>query len=151
MILKTEEIRQIVDECDRHLKSMERISYRTSDSEAKKFPIAAGVYGIFDGGNLVYIGETANLRERMKDVKRTLNHSFRRKLGKKLFAGATIANGKFAADIEAKLDEYCIANISFSSMAVNFGRLEIESHLVHKNKGLLNSERKRNQVDRIYD
>ncbi len=150
MTLKTEEITHIVEECDRYLKTSPRVAYTLKANRPEDFAEAAGIYAIFDRGTLVYLGETANLRERMKDVKRTLNHSFRRKLGRKLFEGANLINGKFDAATERQLDEYCIANITFSTKAVNFGRLEIESHLIHKNKDLLNSESKRNHVDRIY-
>lgn len=44
----------------------------------------AGVYFIFDNDVLAYIGETANLYKRMGEIGRTYNHSFRKKLGRKL-------------------------------------------------------------------
>ncbi len=150
MVLGKEEIKNIIENCDLELKSANKISFSFDRKWSSSFPSAAGIYAIFDRGALVYIGETANLKERMKDVRRTINHTFRRKLGKKLFVNATIEKGKFNAIIEAKLDEYCQANITFTCKIVNYGRMEIESHLVHKNKGLLNSNSKRNKVDRIY-
>jgi len=106
---------------------------------------------VFDKGVLIYVGESANVKERMKDFKRTVNHTFRRKLGKHLFKGATITNGKFNDEIESYLNQYYIDNISVSAIEIIFGRTEIESNLIEKYKksGILNSESKRNATQFI--
>jgi hypothetical protein len=109
----------------------------------------AGVYAIFDKDVLVYIGETANLYKRMGEIGRTYNHSFRKKLGKKLQPGAIIAKGGriYEPELEALLTSYCNDNISVACKPLAFGRLEVESHLIHKHKDiLLNSAGKRNII-----
>ncbi|MCP4176253.1 MAG: hypothetical protein GY756_00635 [bacterium] len=83
----------------------------------------------------------------MKEVKRTYNHSFRRKLGRKLHPEINKnPKGKFSVEVEEELNNYFIKNISFSFQELNFGRLEVESYLIHKNNGLLNSLGKRNKL-----
>lgn len=115
----------------------------------------AGVYFIFDNDILVYIGETANLYKRMGEIGRTYNHSFRKKLGRKLQPNAKIEKGKYASDLETLLTSYCNDNISIACKPLAFGRLEVESYLIHKYtkldkeqgiKNLLNSVGKRNSI-----
>jgi hypothetical protein len=94
----------------------------------------------------VYVGESANLKERMKEVKRTYNHSFRRKLGKHLQVDAQITKGKFSLDLENLLNEQYLESLGFTYVEVNFGRIEIENHLMQKNEGVLNSIGKRSKI-----
>ena len=84
----------------------------------------------------------------MKEVKRTYNHSFRRKLGKFLVEGSKVVKGKFEETLELKLNDYYIDRIQFAYKKLNFGRLEVESYLIHRyhEKGLLNSRGKRNKI-----
>ena len=127
---------------------MSKIRFDFDRKWSSNFPAKAGIYAIFDNEELIYIGETANIKERMKEVKRTYNHSFRRKLGKHLNQGAVIENGKFDEVIELALNGYFTNQISFSFKVLNFGRLEVESHLIHRHhkNGLLNSIGKRNRI-----
>jgi len=107
----------------------------------------AGVYAVFDKDALVYIGETANLKKRMGEIGRTYNHSFRKKLGRKLKPDAVIAKGArtYVPELETLLTTYCNDNISVACKPLAFGRLEVESYLIHKHKDiLLNSAGKRN-------
>ena len=147
MVLTTEALLEIVGNCQKELMEGRKIAYSCSRKWTGEFPRVAGVYAIFDSRKLVYIGETANLKERMKDVRRTINHTFRRKLCKQLYKDATLVNGKYDSETELKLNEYCCANISFSYKEINYGRLEIESYLIHNNKGLLNTPGKRNKLN----
>ena len=48
-------------------------------------PKALGIYFVFHNDKVVYVGESANLYKRMKDLSSTYNHTLRRKLGKALF------------------------------------------------------------------
>ena len=84
----------------------------------------------------------------MKEVKRTYNHSFRKKLGRFIIEGAKITKGKFEETLEIKLNDYYLDRINFVYKELNFGRLEVESHLIHRNhaNGLLNSLGKRNRL-----
>jgi hypothetical protein len=75
----------------------------------------------------------------MSDIRRTYNHTFRKKIGLLRLNGAIIKS-KFSDEIENKLTEYMVNNCSFTYFPISFGRLEIESFLVQKFKEqLLNS------------
>jgi len=129
------------EEAENSLMTNPKIKFSFDRKWSHNFLPQAGVYAIFDKGKLCYIGQTANLRERMKEVKRTYNHSFRKKIGYTL--GGIIKERKFSESIEEELNEYFENNLSFSSIAIEFGRLEIESYLIQKYKDLLNSKQKR--------
>jgi len=145
-MITNEQIHIVLKEVEEELLTSKKIKFDFDCKWSSKFPNKAGVYAIFNINDLVYIGETANLKERMKEVKRTYNHSFRRKLGKHLFKDAKTVKGKFSLEIETYLNDYFLSNIFFSYKELNFGRLEVESYLIHNNKGLLNSKGKRNKV-----
>ncbi len=148
-MINQKQIIDIVNEVEEVLISMPKIKFEFDRLWSSKFPYKAGVYAIFDNEKLIYIGETANLKERMKEVKRTYNHSFRKKLGKHLYDSAVIVKGKFKEEIELALNDYYINRISFAYAVVDFGRLEVETHLInsYKNKGILNSIGKRNRIN----
>lgn len=148
MIYTKEEIVDFVEKLEIELFNSAHISFNFDKKWSSNFPSKAGVYAIYDLDKLIYIGESANLKERMKEVKRTYNHSFRRKLGKHLVAGSKIVKGKFGENLELSLNEYYLDRINFRYKEINFGRLEIESYLIQKhcNNGLLNSPGKRNQI-----
>ena len=80
------------------------------------------------------------------EVKRTYNHSFRKKLGRFLYPDAVVNSGKFEKFIEDELDNHYKTNLEFTFKVVNFGRLEIESLLMQCNEGLLNSIGKRSKT-----
>lgn len=150
MELSKKQIENFVIEFEKDLLITKRIKFNFDKKWSSNFKDKAGVYAIFDKNKLVYIGETANLKERMKEVKRTYNHSFRRKLGRKLHPELSKnPKGKFNEKIEKELNKYFLKRISFSYKVLNFGRLEVESYLIHRNykKGLLNSLGKRNRIN----
>lgn len=110
----------------------------------KEFPDEAGMYVIYDKGEVSYFGETGNIRGRMKDLRRTLNHSFRRSLGYSLFNEIATSSEKFTQDIELKLDKYFEEYITVATMPLSFGRLEFEEYLVDEyGDRLLNKKVKR--------
>ena len=123
-----------------------KIKFNRERTWSSNFSTSAGVYMLFDKEKVIYIGESANLKERMKEIKRTINHTFRRKLGKHLFKNAQLEKGKFNPEIEDVLNSYFLENISVSAIEVLFGRTEIESNLIKKYEELdiLNSKSKRN-------
>ena len=154
MEMTKQEILKYIKDIENELLTSERILFSFDKKWSDNFIDGtkkglAGIYAIFDKDDLVYIGETANLKERMKEVKRTYNHSFRRKLGRKLHPELTKnPKGKFSNKIEDELNKYFLKNISFSYKQLNFGRLEVESYLIHihHENGLLNSLGKRNKI-----
>jgi hypothetical protein len=144
-ILSEIEISEIVINCETKLNSDQRIPFSFDKKWTNNFPKEAGIYAIFLKGKLIYIGESANLKERMKEVKRTYNHTFRRKLGVFLYSDAKVIKGKFSAEIELELNKIYLKDLEFKYIEVNFGRIEIESRLIQKNEDLLNSKGKRNK------
>ncbi|WP_298247334.1 GIY-YIG nuclease family protein [uncultured Christiangramia sp.] len=149
MNFSNKEIAVFVDNFEKDLFSSKRIEFNFDKKWSSNFPSEAGIYAIYDQDNLVYVGETANLKERMKEVKRTYNHSFRKKLGKFLVEGSKIVKGKFGEKLELRLNDYYLERINFRYKEINFGRLEVESYLIHRHcdNGLLNSPGKRNRID----
>jgi hypothetical protein len=143
MNLKESEILKIVETCEQELKSKEKIKFSFDKKWSDNFPKKAGIYAIFYKGKLVYVGESANLKERMKEVKRTYNHSFRRKLGKYLNPDSKIVKGKFDIELEEELSLHFKDYLMFTYTEVNFGRKEIENHLMQRNEGVFNSIGKR--------
>ena len=103
------------------------------------FPDSAGVYAVFENKKFIYIGETANIRARMKDIRRTYNHTLRNKLGK-IRLKAIREGNKFSDEIEAQLDTYMVDNIEVTCHSLTFGRKEVEAYIIEKRKAtLLNS------------
>jgi hypothetical protein len=101
-----------------------------------------GIYGIFIEDALKYIGETGNFKARMREVHRTYNHSFRKKLGRSL--NATLVKNSYHPEIEKQLDIIFEKSFSVSFVHINYGRLEIETKLVTElQDSLLNSIKKR--------
>lgn len=130
---------------ENNLLRSDKFKFQTTHNWRKEVvPDFPGVYALFENqDSLLYIGETGNLRERMSDICRTVNHTFRRQLACKRF-GATKTSKKFDPDIELILDAFFEEKLHVSFIRVNFGRMEIEEFLVAKyQKILLNSEKKR--------
>jgi hypothetical protein len=109
------------------------------------FPNEPGVYAIFRNEELLWVGETGNIRKRMSDLSRTLNHSFRRILGNKIYGEMATSRKKFSDDVEQKLDDYFRKNLKVSFLVVTMGRLELEEMIIDKyrDKGIYNVKEKR--------
>lgn len=117
-------------------------------TRATSFPDKPGVYCLFERNSLVYVGETGSLGARMKDIFRTVNHSFRRSLGKRQFAnvaGVQDANAKtrFPPDVEIQLTEYMESNIRVALTPVAIGRKEIEEKIIKAHSPSFNSRGQR--------
>jgi hypothetical protein len=111
-------------------------------------PRSPGLYAIYEQRVLIYVGESGCLCARFGDLFRTQHHSFRRKLGKKLYAlepGFVVATSKrpFPADIEKRLTEYMERALTYVTVPIPPGRAEIEARLVSSCPGLLNSRGQR--------
>jgi hypothetical protein len=104
----------------------------------------SGVYALFEGTDkLIYVGESGNLRDRMNEINRTVNHSFRKQLGASRFGGIK-SRKKFTDEVENLLDTFFKDHLYVSFIEVNFGRLEIESFIISNHQELLlNAEKKR--------
>jgi len=79
------DILNFVSSCEYRLLGSKKVKVEFTRRWAQQFLPIAGLYVVYDTNKPVYFGETGNLKERMKDLKRTLNHSFRRSLGFHLY------------------------------------------------------------------
>lgn len=116
----------------------------------------AGVYALKRDNQLIYVGETGNLRGRMLDLLDSRQHSVRRTLGGHLygdregFVKATPSR-KFPPQFEQLLNEYITTNLMVAYVVVPIGRKELEE-LVDGGMGTsehrLNKRGKRRRFDR---
>jgi hypothetical protein len=118
---------------------------------ANAAPSQAGVYGFFESdGELVYGGETGNIRGRMNDLLNSMNHTFRRSVGERNFAhipGYFKAHSKrkFPPQIEEMLEAFLQTNFKVAYLVVELGRKELEEKLIENMKfdRMFNKRRKR--------
>jgi len=139
--LTEDELEKVITEIDEELlnkANWKKFSYNINwNNDISKKP---GVYAAFEKDELIYIGQTADLKSRMSDIRRTYNHTLRKKIGKERLKASLVKN-KFSNEIEEKLTQYMVEHISFSFQPISFGRLEVESQLVKKYaEQLLNSK-----------
>lgn len=139
------ELNNIFEKAEKELLDSRRIKFKKCKNWRKEnVPNEAGIYAVFENeNNLLYIGESGNLKARMNEINRTVNHSFRKQFGHLRYNGIK-SRKKFSEDIEVLLDEYFAANLFVSFLPVNLGRLEIETYLITKfQESLINSIKKR--------
>lgn len=145
--LSQTELNRILEKAESELFNLKPIKFKKCKEWRKdKVPNEPGIYAIFENGDrLIYIGESGNLKDRMNEINRTVNHSFRKQFGHLRFNGIK-STKKFADDIEILLDEYFVNNLYVSFLPINFGRLEIETFLIGKyQEKVINSVKKRKQ------
>ncbi len=99
-----------------------------------KIPTTAGVYVLKEGQQIVYVGETGNLRERMNDLLDSRHHTIRRTIGEKFystkdgFVQATTKN-KFPEHIEVLVNNHICTKLSLAYLEVPLGRKELEESI----------------------
>ncbi len=96
-----------------------------------QFPSHAGVYVFKENNDIVYVGETGNLRGRMKDLFDTRHHTVRRTIGQKLFSSIegyhpATSKVKFAPHIEIMVNNHICTNLSIAFLEIKLGRKELE-------------------------
>tara|TARA_Y100001972_G_scaffold121316_1_gene165165 strand:- start:3234 stop:3671 length:438 start_codon:yes stop_codon:yes gene_type:complete len=144
MSLSLSEITSLLEEYEKNLLNLEAVPVEFDRMWPAQFSKDPGIYVIYDNTEITYFGETGNIRKRMKDLRRTLNHSYRRSLGFYLFNEVATSSKKFSASIETQLNLYFEDQIKVATMPVAFGRLEFEEYLVEKySDQLLNKKKKR--------
>ncbi|MCW8332015.1 hypothetical protein MD588_24795 [Photobacterium sp. SDRW27] len=116
-------------------------------SRLEHAPNAAGIYGVFLGHELIYVGESGCVKKRMRDVGSTYNHTLRRSIGAENFHGLpdyvpATSKRKFPDHIEALLDEY-FSGLMVSFVEIDFGRTETEEYLVELLSPKYNKKKKR--------
>jgi len=136
------EVNNYYEKVKEQLLSNDRYKFDKINNWCNSLDALPGVYAIFFDADLKYIGETGNFKARMREVHRTYNHSFRKKLGYTF--GEKLVKNTFSSIIEEKLDAIYHNSISVTFVPVPFGRLEIETKLVTEfQKQILNSIKKR--------
>lgn len=125
-----------------------------SELKKEKHPFPAinviggrGLYVIWQGEKPIYVGESRDVKKRLKDMQNTLNHTLRRKIGEELSGEKATSKKKFSQNTEKKLNNHFRKNLKYSYKQINFGRVEIQDelvkHLTKKGYKLYNSEVKR--------
>ncbi|MCD9853362.1 hypothetical protein LUD75_01495 [Epilithonimonas sp. JDS] len=104
-LLNHKNLSDILIEAEIKLFSSEKLKFKKDKTwRENSIPKSPGVYALFEGTEiLLYVGETGNLRARMNEINRTVNHSFRKQLGFTKFKGIK-SSKKFDDDIEKQLD-----------------------------------------------
>lgn len=97
-------------------------------------PPVAGVYILKDRDKIVYVGETGNLRARMRDFLDSRQHSVRRTLGKNLFSEhhgfiQATTSLKFSHEVEVSLNNYIKGNYKLAFKEITLGRKELEERI----------------------
>ncbi|UUW07675.1 GIY-YIG nuclease family protein [Flavobacterium plurextorum] len=101
---------------------------------ASKIPSSAGVYVFKDVENIVYVGETGNLRGRMKDLLDSRHHTVRRTIGERFYCsipGFQKATNKikFPDNIEFLVNDHICTKLSLAYLEVKLGRKELEEEI----------------------
>lgn len=115
---------------------------------SREFFDMPGVYVFFENNNIVYVGETASIKERMRDILDTRHHTLRRKIGALNFSeviGYKKANSKikFVPKIEDSVSDWMIKKMKLSFIQVSLGRKELEELIIERYKPKYNSAPRR--------
>lgn len=114
-----------------------RVKFKANRKWAGLINFKSGVYLVFKKGKPYYIGESADIGARMKDLTDTRNHTLRRKIGARYFnnqIGFEKANSsrKFNDIIEQQVNNWMEENLEVAFMEVNLGRREFEEWMIIK-------------------
>ena len=143
--LSQTELDDVLKKAENQLLNSNRIKFKKcKDWRKENVPNEPGIYAIFENDDeLIYIGESGNLKDRMNEINRTVNYSFRKQFGHIRYKGIK-SRKKFADEVEILIDDYFAQNLYVSFLPINFGRLEIETFLIDKYQvKLFNSIKKR--------
>ena len=110
---------------------------------ASGFPDKGGVYAIFQSGEIIYVGETGLLSERMIDLLESRHHCFRRSFGQSLFSTrpdfvAASTKKRFPDAIETLLNERMSADLMVTCVPLVIGRKEVEEAVIASRKPTFN-------------
>jgi len=113
----------------------------------KLAPLAAGVYVLIENNKIIYVGESGNLRGRMKDLLDSRHHIVRSTIGKKFYShvnGFQEATNrlKFPQHIEELVNKHICDRLYISCLEVPLGRKELEEY-IHNEIAIENKLNKR--------
>ena len=134
-----ETLNRQLETLERDLVEAQPMQLFSAPSWTESVPDVPGVYAVWSvtAKQPIYVGETSDLRARMRDLGRYANHTCRRKLSERLGVGP---------EDERVLSEAIAKEHAASLLPVEFGRRELEEYLRVRWKGpLLNSAGPRQQ------
>jgi len=148
MIIKDKDHKEYLDYLISCLINKEKLNVVLNRNWSRDFFDEPGVYVFFEKDNIVYVGETTSVKERMRDILDTRHHTLRRKIGALNFfeiPGYKTANSKtkFIPIIEEMVSEWMVKKMKFSFIQVNLGRKELEELIIKKYNPKYNSVSKR--------
>ena len=150
--LPSEELLDVLHLAQEQLLRTERIKFEKNRIwRENRVPNSPGVYALFEKDNrILYIGESGNLRERMNEINRTVNHSFRKQLGYSRFGGVK-STKKFESDVESKLDLFFAEELYVAFIEVYFGRLEIEAFLIANHQKIITNSLSKRKLKTVME
>lgn len=112
------------------------------------FPDEPGMYVAFEDDKIVYVGETGNIRGRMRDFQDSRHHTIRRSIGKNNFSSEkrykdANVKKKFPKHIEEKVDCWVKKRITISVLSTKLGRKELEEQVIKNHKPKYNKKGQR--------
>ncbi|RMA67709.1 GIY-YIG nuclease family protein [Ulvibacter antarcticus] len=148
----SKELLDILHLTQEKLLTAERIKFEKNiEWRRKMIPDGPGIYALFEKNNkLLYIGESGSLRERMGEINRTVNHSFRKQIDHIRFNGVK-SSKKYNSEVETKLDKFFDEEIYVSFVEVYFGRLEIEEFMISNHQMFLTNSFKKRKFKTVMD
>lgn len=114
----------------------------------RTFDSIPGVYIFRNKKKIIYVGETGNLCGRMNDIRRTVNHTFRRSIGNTVFCHVegwekATSQKRFIETIEEMVNEHFRKNLTVAVLAVQLGRCELEDKIIDIHKPEYNKKTRR--------
>lgn len=102
---------------------------------------------LFDGNEIVYVGETGKISGRMRDMCDTRHHTVRRSIGSSLFPHVegyekASSKKKHPDHIEAMITKKMLG-LEICAFPVKFGRKELEEYILEKYDPKFNNKKKR--------
>ena len=135
-------------ECEKLLADQKKLHIAPAWHWANSFPLDAGVYTVFEGDAIIYVGETQSLRKRLTQLVATGgSHVLRRTIGREIFEeinGVPFAKG--AARLPDEIDRKAVDRLQqlrIAAVVVPFGRSEIEEYIIGKHRPRYNSKKNR--------
>ncbi len=128
-----------------------RKKIKLSRDWVNKLPAEPGIYVVFENNKVVYVGETGNIRGRMKDLLDSRHHILRRNIGRYNFSNEpnyenATTKKRFPEHIEKKVNQWLEKKTKVSILPLKIGRKELEETLVRKYNPKYNKRGQRNST-----
>ena len=93
-----------------------------------------GVYVFIESNRIVYVGETGNLKGRMKDLRDSRHHNVRRHIGERYYSNEkgyapASSKQKFPDNIEKLVEKHLTSKLKLSCLEIELGRKEVEEFI----------------------